>query len=261
MMKALIMWTRVWMVGLNSKVSLRWCWWHDKQETYIRTLSLLELSFLSPQAIIMGFSLSMLPRRQPYPAQVNQQQAHLDYQYRKAHRELVADRNRLNEISEDNGRLSRQVEDLKRQHLLDSERIQRQHELLSKACEEVTSRNEDHQRELSNLYAKLNALQSTESLTDEQILGEMRRLSQHLESWIKSNFKDGEKLAARFHNADGFHRSSPQRRAWIQAHITDLVQRHIFAASRFGLPNNPWGQLITEIEAGVQRNCPSPGSS
>ncbi|KAL4861101.1 hypothetical protein BDV12DRAFT_191302 [Aspergillus spectabilis] len=149
------------------------------------------------------------------------------------------------------------VENFDKRHLADSEKAQRLNQLLCQARVDASNRDKLHREELSGLYNKLNSLQTAQNtLSDEQILDQMRRLNQRLEFWIKSCFKDQAKLAGAIQPAeDGFPRNRPQTYAWIQASITGLVYDSILTPYLFGIPDAYCGHFCKEVEASIQENC------
>ncbi|KAL4876507.1 hypothetical protein BJY04DRAFT_222988 [Aspergillus karnatakaensis] len=141
---------------------------------------------------------------------------------------LATKEQELNDLFNSNRELHRQLKLLENQHLIDTEKVEQQKHLLCQARDEASSQQHEHREEITKLYNKLNTLQNgSQGLTDEQIQGQMRRLAHNLESWVKTNFKDSEKLATIF-NTTTFPRTNPQRRAWVQAFVTDVVFKSIF---------------------------------
>ncbi|KAE8423911.1 hypothetical protein BDV36DRAFT_290007 [Aspergillus pseudocaelatus] len=158
----------------------------------------------------------------------------------------------------ENQYLKGQASELKQRHLADSEKIRRLQDLVSHGREDASEADKLHHEELKTLYSKINSLQMRrEGLHDDQVLDIMRSLNQNLELWIKSNFKDVKILAGLTGHFDvQFPRSSPQRRALIQGHVTEMIYNSIFAPYYFGLPNDPWGEFIEAIKAGVGQTQP-----
>ncbi|KAL2824384.1 hypothetical protein BDW59DRAFT_162491 [Aspergillus cavernicola] len=178
----------------------------------------------------------------------------LDYQ--RAVDEFETHCDHLRVLTDENHILRDQLQGSNKRHLADSEKIQRQQQLLCEARDEATSSAEHHHQELHTLYSKLNSLQMNHNtLRDEEVLDQMRRLNLNLESWVRSNFKDVTKLSTAFQHSHGFPSTSPQRRAQIQAYVTNLVYRLIFAPTWFGVENEQCEGLLRELEAGVQSHC------
>lgn len=152
----------------------------------------------------------------------------------------------------ENQYLKSQARELYQRHLVDSEKIRRLHDLVSQGREDASKADRLHHEELTKLYNKINSLQMRrESLEDIQVLDKMRGLNQNLELWIQSNFKDVKRLAGLGQPDVQFPRSSLQCRAWIQGCVTEMIYDSIFSPFYFGLPDDPWGQIIEFIKAGV----------
>ncbi|KAL4919227.1 hypothetical protein BDW62DRAFT_200106 [Aspergillus aurantiobrunneus] len=208
----------------------------------------------------MSFLRNLWRSRSPSFSQIPriQQPGADEEDHQRARRERESQQVRQNKLS-DTLCLKNQVASLERGRLADAEKIQRQQQLLLQAREDASKREEEHRHQLNKLYIKLNSLQSGQKrLTDEELRERMRRLVQNLECWVKSNFRDAAKLASSMIRTEGFPRTTPQRRAYIQAYITDMVYRRIFVPYRFGVMDNPCGQIIYQIETSVQQTCPQP---
>ncbi|KAL4945269.1 hypothetical protein BDV06DRAFT_219523 [Aspergillus oleicola] len=152
----------------------------------------------------------------------------------------------------ENNDLREDVAKMQRKCTEDTEKIELLHELQQQTRQETMESEERHQNEMNALYAKLNGAQGgPKRLTDEQIRDQMRLLLHHLESWVTKNFRDAAKLES-VAGSQVFPTTSPQRRAWIQAHVTHMVFCWIFAPPRFG-PNNQANTVNADLEAGIQR--------
>ncbi|RDW83640.1 uncharacterized protein DSM5745_03966 [Aspergillus mulundensis] len=172
---------------------------------------------------------------------------------RSKQKRLDAQDESLRELSYQYRALKRQSENAQKQHVADEEKIQQQEELLRQARAEASMQEDEHRRQLNQLYAKLNSVQAgRKPLTDEQVKDHFRRLVQNLEAWINHNFRNTEKLEMAI-QGDGAPSTSPQRRAWLQAHIASLVFHHIFTPYLFGLQDDKGGHFLREIGAGVKR--------
>ncbi|KAL5342493.1 hypothetical protein BJX70DRAFT_394710 [Aspergillus crustosus] len=201
----------------------------------------------------MKFSWDYWPRRWAYNAPAAQQQRHNHGQLVRLNQQLNEKDAELRDLSEGCFTLQRHISNLEQQHLADSEKDQRQKQLLQEARDQLSRAKAEHQQEISVLYTKLNSLQTSQKrLTDEQVQAEMRLLAQNLEAWIKSNFRDSSRLASCIGPAD-FPSTSPQRRAWVQASILYWVFKCIFGPYRFGVVDEPHGHFLVDIEAGVKR--------
>ncbi|KAB8226438.1 hypothetical protein BDV33DRAFT_197437 [Aspergillus novoparasiticus] len=166
-------------------------------------------------------------------------------------------RRRLTGLYYENQYLKSRARELYQRHLADSEKIRRLHDLVSQGREDASKADKLHHEELNKLYNKINSLQMRrENLDDEQVLDKMRSLNQNLELWIKSNFKDVKRLAGLGQPDVQFPRGSPQCRAWIQGCVTEMIYNSIFSPYYFGLPDNPWGQVVEFIKAGVGKTHP-----
>ncbi|PYH46335.1 uncharacterized protein BP01DRAFT_422855 [Aspergillus saccharolyticus JOP 1030-1] len=125
---------------------------------------------------------------------------------------------------------------LKRQQMVDRERIEQQDRLLRQAREEATANDERHQEELNRLYDKLKALQTGPY------------------SWVKSNFRDVAKLVSS-NGQTGFPHSSSQRRACIHFTIASFIHACIFVPHQFGIETIQADQFLAGVEANVRQNC------
>ncbi|KAL5001047.1 hypothetical protein BDV10DRAFT_182922 [Aspergillus recurvatus] len=175
---------------------------------------------------------------------------------RKLQRQVGSQEKALRGLRHDIRSLEDQASEAQKQHLADTEKIQQQEQLLRQAREDASRREEEQREQVNQLYSKLNSVQAGQRrLTDEEVKERLRRLVQNLESWIKANFRDTAKLAPVI-DQEGILSTSPLRRAWIQSYVANSVQHHIFSPAVFGVPPNPWGQLIQDLDAGVQRTSP-----
>jgi hypothetical protein len=158
-------------------------------------------------------------------------------------------------MSKENQRLKRQAEDLRTQHLADSAKIKRQNELLVQHRNTATQKEKSYHREISELYHQLNSVQMVQcDLSDDQILGRMRKLEQNLDCWVNSNFKGTDRLSSLGRDGE-FPSSIPQRRAVIQARVTEVLFSILFSHQWLGLYSHPWGSFINHIEHGVEQSC------
>ncbi|KAI9367137.1 hypothetical protein BJX61DRAFT_547778 [Aspergillus egyptiacus] len=164
-----------------------------------------------------------------------------------------------------NHHLTLQIQESKRQHLADTEKIHRLQQLLSQAHDEASRLEQLHHEEVTALYATLHAAQTTpHKVPDEELLVQMRRLNQHLEHWVRTSFRDPARFAAVVRNRtrtsdddddDGFPRSMHQRHAWIQTCAAALVYDFIFAPYLFGIPGGDCACFARGVERGVREYC------
>ncbi|KAL4747142.1 hypothetical protein BDW72DRAFT_209836 [Aspergillus terricola var. indicus] len=177
------------------------------------------------------------------------QQRDVSEEYRKVQWQLECQERELKELHHENRSLKCQSTEARRQHLVDTETIQQQEQLLSQACSDAARREEEYTQQMNQLYSRLNSAQAgPKRVPDEEVKQRLRRLVQNLDSWIKANFKDTDRLASVI-DKDIIPSTSPQRRAWIQSYVADLVQHQILSPAIFGVPPHPWGQFIQELEA------------
>lgn len=152
-----------------------------------------------------------------------------------------------------NRTLRQQVANLQNENLAAAEKSRRQEQLLLEARNEASRKDKEHRQNLNTLYARLHTLQSgPTSLTDDDVQERMRRLVFELDSWIKSNFRNSDWPAYITERME-FPRTYPQRRAWIHAHIVQIVDRLIFSPSHCGMSEDPFGGWIAEIENSVKQ--------
>ncbi|KAL3453558.1 hypothetical protein BJX65DRAFT_302456 [Aspergillus insuetus] len=165
---------------------------------------------------------------------------------------------RVNFYRAENQTLAQKLSESHKQHLADTEKIQRLTRLLlHQARDDISRHDRNHRKELADVYSKLNAIQSTpDKLPDGQIIEQMNRLHQQLENWTKTCFKDQEKLSAALeHAADGFPRTRPQRYAWVQSWIVGWIYQFVFAPYLPGLPGDNFDRFCGDVEVGVQESC------
>ena len=140
--------------------------------------------------------------------------------------------------------------------MADNQKINQLQGLLVQATKDAQDNEKRYREEVDELIARINVLQiGREALTDEQLIDQLRKLGQHLDSWVKFNFRDTQQLATMTGKSQvEFPRSSHQRRAWIQASITELICNHIFWPKHFGVPAR-CRQTLQELENGVEQSC------
>lgn len=128
--------------------------------------------------------------------------------------------------------------------------------LLAQASKHAEDAERKYRDELDELINRINALQVVRDvLTDEQLIDQLRKLGQNLDSCVKSNFKDTQKLATMTDNSQAkFPRSSYQRRANIQASIASSICNKIFRPYHCGAPAE-CRQVLQEVENGVEQTC------
>ncbi|CEL07320.1 hypothetical protein ASPCAL10480 [Aspergillus calidoustus] len=166
--------------------------------------------------------------------------------------------NLLRAVRQKNQVLAQKLSESNKQHLADSEKIHRLNQLFHQARDDASTRERSHRRELGDLYHRLNSIQMTQDrVSDDQILEQMHRLHQKLDNWIKTCFKDQDKLAAALEpTADGFPRTRPQRHAWVQSCISGWIHQSVFAPYLPGLPGDHFDWFCGNVEVGVQESCP-----
>ncbi|KAI9929646.1 hypothetical protein ASPWEDRAFT_172691 [Aspergillus wentii DTO 134E9] len=164
----------------------------------------------------------------------------------------------LNELRLDNQQLKHKAQDLRQQHISDSERIRRLNDLLAESRDHASEAARKHGEEIKHLYNTIHSLHGDhENVDDEKIIDEIRKLGQSVQHWVKAHFKDAGRLAALIpESPDGFPKTSHQRRAYIQAAVSDMILQHIFVPYYPGLGDNPWGRSLQFLESGVDHGCP-----
>ncbi|KAH8428086.1 uncharacterized protein LDX57_005791 [Aspergillus melleus] len=136
-----------------------------------------------------------------------------------------------------------------RMHLLDSEKIRRQDELLSQADKRAEETEKAHRETVNKLYNENNSLQiGPVQMNDEQITATMRKLGHDLDAWVKLNFV----YPPTEEPSNQFPCNSLQLQAWIQADITQRIHNRIFAPHHFGVRNSYMGYVIESLKDGIE---------
>lgn len=154
------------------------------------------------------------------------------------------------------------IQSLEQEKLADSEKVRQQKDLLEQAREDASTTEQLHLEEINQLYNTINGVKTEyETLSDDEIIGQMRKLHHHLEAWVKTNFRDAQKLGMLMDQTDGeYPRSSHQRRALIQAFVTDMINTMVFAPYHLGMAKQ-CGDALATVEHAVQQRCTSTLSS
>lgn len=136
--------------------------------------------------------------------------------------------------------------------------LHQQQGVLAQARLQASTDEMRHQEKVNESYHKINTLQlENEALNDDQIIEQMRKISQNSASLVNVHFKDAQKLVGFYRTPEGWRpRTIQQHRAMIQSFIADLIQRMIFLPYHFGLPDEPWSEcMAAAIEGSVRKTC------